>query len=147
MKACHYLIMFLLCLQQFQFYPLRTTYKQILPISLNLSKFDSELLTALKMDIDFVHQYHHKKEIFDLQEKDTNMELELPNKNLFFNKYTIDIFLFVFALILLLVTTVVMYILCKHMKLKILVTCLALQQMKEVDVVAKQESINLAPNI
>ena len=46
------------------------------------------------------------------------MELELPNKNFFFNNYTIDTFPFVTAIITLLVTTIVIYILCKHMKLK-----------------------------
>ena len=50
---------------------------------------------------DFLHQYHHKKEVFDLQERHTIMELELPNKNFFFNNYTytMDIFLFVTAII------------------------------------------------
>ena len=43
---------------------------------------------------DFVHQYHHKREIFDLQERHTIMELEMPNKNFFSNNYTIVIFLF-----------------------------------------------------
>ena len=56
------------------------------------------------------------------------MELELPNKNFFFfNIYTIDIFLFVTERILLLVTTIVMSILCKHTILKTLVPSLALQ--------------------
>ena len=68
-----------------------------------------------------------------------NNDLELPNKNFFFNNYTVDIFLFVTSIISLVVTTIVMYILCKHMKLKSLVTSLALQQIKEVGMVAKQE--------
>ena len=55
------------------------------------------------------------------------MKLEMPNKNFFFNNYTIDIFLFVTAIIPILLTAKVMYILCKHMKLKTLVTSLALQ--------------------
>ena len=60
---------------------IRATYKQSLPISLNLSRFDSKLLTAPKTLKDFVYHYHHKKEIFDMQERQTDMELELPNKN------------------------------------------------------------------
>ena len=40
-----------------------------------------------------------------------------------------------------------MYILCKHIKLKSLVSSLALQQKKEVGVVAKQESVTLAQDI
>ena len=108
----------------------RTTYEQTLPISLNLSGFDSKLLTVPTTLKDFVHQYHHKKEIFDLHERHTIMELELPNKNFFFSNYTIDIFLFLIAVISLLVTTIVMYIICKHTKPKTLVTSLALQQIK-----------------
>ena len=104
----------------------RTTFEKTLPTSLNLSRFHSEILTGPKTLKDFVYWYHHKKEIFDLQERHTNMELELPNKNLFFDNYTIDVFLFVTAVILLLVTTIVMYTLCKHMKLKTLVTSLTL---------------------
>ena len=42
------------------------------------------------------------------------------------------------------VTTLVMYMLCKHMKLKTLVTCLALQQIKEVGAVANQDYISSA---
>ena len=82
-----------------------------------------------------------------MQERHTNMELELPNKNFFFNNYIVDIFLFVTALILIMVMTIIMYILYKHRKLKSLVKCLALQQIKEVGVVAKQESVPLVPNI
>ena len=125
----------------------RTTYEQTLPISLKSFKFDSELLKAPETLIDFIHQFQHKKEIFDLQERHTNTELELPNKNFFFNSYIVDIFLFVTAITLLVVTTIVMYILCKHMKPKTLVTSLALQQIKEVGVVAKQEGVTLAQDI
>ena len=39
-------------------------YLQTLPISLNTSKFDSELLTAPKTLKDFIQQYNCKKEIF-----------------------------------------------------------------------------------
>ena len=63
----------------------RTTYKQTLPTSLPPPEFDSKLLMAPKTLKDFVHQIQKKKEIFDLQEWLTNLELELPNKNLFFN--------------------------------------------------------------
>ena len=42
----------------------KTTFKQILPISLNASKFEADLLTAPKTPKDFVHQYYNKKEFF-----------------------------------------------------------------------------------
>ena len=73
------------------------------------------------------------------------MELEMPNKNFFFDNYTIDIFLFVTAIISFLVMIIVMYVLCKHTKLKTLITSLTLQQIKEVGVVTKQEGVT--PNI
>ena len=71
----------------------------------------------------------------------------MPSKSFFFNNYAINIFLFVTTIISLMVTTLVMYILCKHMKLKTLVTSLALQQIKEVGVVCKQYYINSAQEI
>ena len=70
----------------------RTTYKQTLPISLKSNDFDSELLKALKTLKDFVHQFKYKKDFFDLQEGHIN-DLELSNKNFFFNNYIVDIFL------------------------------------------------------
>ena len=39
----------------------KTTLEQTLPISLNISKFDSELLTAPRNPKDFIDQYNHKR--------------------------------------------------------------------------------------
>ena len=77
-----------------------------------------------------------------MQESHTNTELEMLNNNFFFNNYTTDIFLFVTAIISILVTSIVMYILCKHSELKTLVTSLALQQIK-VGTVTTQEGMIL----
>ena len=71
----------------------------------------------------------------------------MPNKNFFFKSYATDIFLFVTAIISLMVTTIVMYILCKHMKLKSLITSLASQQIKEISMVTKQEYVTSAQDI
>ena len=92
----------------------KTTFEQTLPLYLNASKFDSELLTTPKMLKDFVHQYKCKKEIFDLKERHDNMNANLPNKNFFSNNLIIDVFLFVTAIISLLVTTLAIYLVCKH---------------------------------
>ena len=89
----------------------RTSFEQTMPISLKVANFEFELLMAPKTLKDFIHQYNHKKEIFDLQKGHTNMELEFPNQNFFLHNYTIDIFLFVTAIISFLATTIVMYIL------------------------------------
>ena len=53
----------------------KTTFEQTLPISLNVSTFDSTLLTASSDLKDFFHQYTHNKDIFDLQERHDNMAL------------------------------------------------------------------------
>ena len=54
----------------------KTTFKQTLPISQNVFKFDSELLTTSRYLKDFIHQYIRRKEIFDLNERhDTTTDL------------------------------------------------------------------------
>ena len=56
-------------------------------------------------------------------------------------------FLFVTAIILLVVTSTVVYIICKYTILKSLVTTLALQQIREVGMIAKQEHVSITHNI
>ena len=67
------------------------------------------------------------KERHDIDE----LEKEIENKN-FFNSQVVNIFKFVVAIILIVATVVTMYVICKHNKLRALVTSLALQQVKEV---------------
>ena len=43
----------------------KTTFEETLPISLNISKFDSELLKTPRNLKDFIHQYNCKKEFFE----------------------------------------------------------------------------------
>ena len=52
----------------------KTTFEQTLPISLNVSKLDTELLTALRTLKDFIHQYNCRKVIFDLEQRNDNMD-------------------------------------------------------------------------
>ena len=55
-----------------------------------------------------------------------------------------DVFQFVIAMISLLATTLAIYLLCKHKKLRMLVTSLALQQVREVGPVTIQEEVTTA---
>ena len=82
-----------------------------------------------------------------MKERHINLNSELSNKNSFFQEFHYRCFLFVAVIVSLLVTTLVMHILCKHMKLKTLVTSLALQQIKEVGAVSKQEHISMSHDI
>ena len=74
----------------------KTTFEQILPISLNISKFDPTLLTASGDLKEFIHSYTNNMRNFDLQERHDSMEVELnTNKSFFSDNYIIDIFLFI----------------------------------------------------
>ena len=112
----------------------KTTFEQTLPIALNMSKFDSDLLPAPRNLKDFIHQYKHKKEIFELHERHDTTGLT-TNKNFFSNKYIADVFLFMTAIISVLVITLAIYLLCKHKKFKMQVATLAMQQIKETGAV------------
>ena len=79
---------------------------------------------------EFVHQYKYKREKFDLQERHVNNNNLDSSKSSFFNNYIIYIFLFVTALISLIVATVVISVVCKHAKLNALMTSIALQQIQ-----------------
>ena len=59
----------------------QTTHKQTLPNSLQSFDFDPDLLKSLKTLKDSVHQFQHKKEIFDFWYND---DLDLAKKNSFF---------------------------------------------------------------
>ena len=87
----------------------QTTFEQTLPISLNISKFDPTLLTASNDLKEFFNSYTNHKEMFDLQERHDNMELN-TNKNFFSENYIVDIFLFITAVIFLLATTLTVYL-------------------------------------
>ena len=64
------------------------------------------------------------------------------NKNSFFNNYVFDTSLFVTALISLIVTMILTYVVCKHAKLKMFVTSIALQQIKETNAAHGQDMFN-----
>ena len=115
-----------------------TTQEQILPISLQSFEFNSSLLQTPKPLKDFIHQHKCKKEIFDLQKGHVDGN-SLGSKKFHFNRYIIDIFLFITALISLIGTMIVVYLGCKHAKLKSLVTSIALQQIKGMDAVSEQD--------
>ena len=116
----------------------KTTFEQSLPIYLNISKFDPTSLTASSNLKEFINSYTNHKEIFDLQERHDNMELN-TNKNFFSENYIVDIFLFITLIIFLLATTLTVYLLCKHKKLQTLITLLVIYKVKEVGAVTQKE--------
>ena len=100
---------------------------------LNKTTFDESLLSAPITLKEYITQYKQDKEIFDLKERHDidKLEKEYVNK-IFFNSQVVKIFKFVVAIISIIATVVTIYAICKHNKLRVLVTSLALQQVKEV---------------
>ena len=80
------------------------TYNQTLPIFLHSFDFNPNFLNSPNTLKDFVYQFQHKKEVFNIKKRHNINGLELAKKNSFFNTHTADVFLFATAIILLLVT-------------------------------------------
>ena len=135
----NYLDMFPNLMESLQF-PLirnRTTYKQILPINLNISGFDKTLLHASTNLKDFINSYTMKKRIFDLQGRHESTILN-TSKNFFSNNHVVDIFMFVSSIISVISTTLTIYLLCKHKKIRALIASLVLHQVNEVGIISKE---------
>ena len=81
--------------------------------------------------------FNIKKKMFNLHKRHITKELEKTKNNFLSDNHTIDFFLSVAAIIFLLVTILAMFIICKHTKLKSLVTSLVLQQIRKVGAVTK----------
>ena len=111
-----------------------TTKEQVFPISLQTSEFDTDLLKAPKTLKDLVRQYKQKGHMLDKSNKDNN-------KHSFFNNIIMDIFLFIAAIISLLATTVIIHLVCKHTKLKALVTGIAFHPIKQTEALLDKENI------
>ena len=108
----------------------RTTYEQILPVNLSIPDFDKSLLHVPTNLKDFINRFIKRKEIFDLQERH---ESTSNTNNIFFsNNHIVDIFMFVSSVISLISTTLIIYLMCKHKKIRMLVVSLVLHQVKEV---------------
>ena len=102
-----------------------TTQEQILPISLQSTPFDNKLLKAPETLKGLVQQYRQKGQTFKVHKSKT--------KNKFFDNIAIDIFLFIAAIISMLAVIAIIHIVCKHAKLKTLLTGIAFQPIKQTE--------------
>ena len=115
----------------------KTTYEQKLPVNLSISGFDETLLHVSTYLKDFIYNYTRRKEIFDLQERHETTILN-TSKNFFSNNHIMDIFVFISSIISLISTTLIIYLLCKHKKIRTLIASLVLHQVKEVGTISKE---------
>ena len=112
----------------------KTTSEFTLPVFLNKSTFDDTLLSTPLTLKEYIAQYKHEKEIFDLKERHDieELDIEFLSKNFFTNNFIIDTFVFITVIILVITAMIIIYTLCKHNKLRAIVVSLTLKQVKEV---------------
>ena len=111
-----------------------TTQEQILPVSVELFEINASLLNAPKTLKDFVHQFKNKKKILELQEHIDEERTKQSSKfGPFLNSCLADVLVFSAALVTMIVTLVVMYVLCRQSKLKTLVANIALRCIKGIE--------------
>ena len=96
-----------------------TTSEYTLPIYLNDSRFNYSLITAPQTLKEYIAQYKHEKEISDSKERHDidKLDLETPYKGFFTDNFTMDVFVFIVAIISVIKTMIIIYILCEHKKL------------------------------
>ena len=109
-----------------------TTQEQVLPISLQSTPFDNKLLKVSGTLKGLVQQYRQRNQTLD----NTH---ENKSKNKFFNNIAIDIFLFIAAIISMLVVVTIIHIVCRHAKLKGLLRGIAFQPVKQTKAVVTNQ--------
>ena len=110
-----------------------TTQKQVLSILLQATPFDSKLLKAPGTLKGLVQQYKQKSKILDEAQND-------KPKNEFFDNNAVDIFLFVTAIISMLTIVAIIHLVCRHSKLKALLTGIAFQPVHQVEAAVTKQA-------
>ena len=103
-----------------------TTQEDILPITLESDDFDKELLAAPETLRELVENYKRKKLNFDTQHEILDPEDEQVIETSIFNHLASKIFIFVMAIISLIVVLIVIMLIFKGEKMQALVTNLAM---------------------
>ena len=94
-----------------------TMQEHILPISLESDNFDKELLAPPEMLRELVELYKRKKLNFDKQHEKLDLEEDFEKETSIFDHLASDIFIFVTALISLIVAVIVIMLLFKGAKM------------------------------
>ena len=79
----------------------KTILEYTLPVFLNKNMIDNTLLSVSLTLKEYINQYKHDSEIFDLKERHDidELDIEFANKNFFINNFIVDIFVFIIAII------------------------------------------------
>ena len=119
-----------------------TMQEHILPISLESDDFDNELLAAPEMLRELVENYKRKKLNFDKQHEKLAPVEDPEKQTSILNHIASNIFIFVMALISLIVTIIVIMLLFKGAKMRALITNLAMQKSVKVLTEEKENCSN-----
>ena len=104
-----------------------TTPEQILPLLIETFEISPNLLNAPKTLQYLAVQYQNKKNILKRKEQELDYPEETSKFKSFLNGFLADILLFTAALITLIITLVIIYVMYGYSKLKALVTNIAMQ--------------------
>ena len=102
------------------------TQEHVLPISLESDDFDKELLTASETLRELVEKYKKRKLNFNKQHETLDREDDIVIETSIFNHLASKIFIFVMAVISLIIVLIVIMLICKGEKMRALVTNLAM---------------------
>ena len=116
-----------------------TKQEHVLPISLESDDFDKELLTAPETLRELVEKYKERKLNFDRQHETLDEEDDIFIETSIFNPLVSKIFIFVMAIISLIIVLVVIRLIFKGEKMQALVTNLAMT--KGVEAIIEETKI------
>ena len=107
--------------------------KQVLPILLQVTPFNSKLLKAPGTLKGLVQQYVQKSKMLDEAQND-------KPKNEFFDNIAVDILLFAATIISMLTVAAIIHLVCRHLKLKALLTGIAFQPVNQAEAVVTKQT-------
>ena len=110
-----------------------TTQKQVLLISLQATPFDSKLLKAPGTLKGLMQKYKQKSKMLAEAQND-------KPKNEFFDNIAVDIFLFAATIISMLAVAAIIHLVCRHAKLKALLTGIAFQPVNQAEAAVTKQT-------
>ena len=111
-----------------------TAEQQVFRIALQTPQFDTKLLQAPKTLKDLARQHKQKGQILEKAKND-------DNKKSFFNNIVMDIFVFIAAVLSMLATAAIIHLVCRHTKLKTVVTGITFQPIRQAEALIYMENI------
>ena len=105
-----------------------TIQEQVFPILLQTFEFNFKLLKVPKTLKDLVHQYKQRGQIIN---KTNNKSIQ----HSFFDNTIMDICLFIATILSMVATAVIIHLVCRHTKLKALLTGIAFQPVKQTEAI------------